>query len=157
MAEVWGKRFKTEIDTTWPGRKPFGINYIRHCQTPTFSIGVGVEFLIFTVICLFSVALQNYFIWMGAFIGISLHMILIHVPLCFRIKHYVPGVMTSLIFFVPSVRLIYQAILLLHYDVANVLLACLLGAALVAVVIPLLHKSMGSWSEMLYRYSKKKA
>jgi hypothetical protein len=155
MAEVWGKRFKAEIDSAWPKKQPFGINYIKQCQTPTFAIGVEVEFLIFTVICLLSAAFQNYVVWMGAFLSITLHMVIVHLPLCLKIRKYVPGIITSAVFFFPSVWLLYQSFIILHYGVVELLLALLVGIALIVFVMPLLHKAMGSWSEWLYKYSKR--
>jgi hypothetical protein len=92
MVEEWGKRYRKEINIAWPKRQPFGLNYIQNCQTPIFSIGVEVEFLLFSLISLFSVFFQSYFLWYGAFLGVMLHMFFIHVLICLRFKNYVPGV-----------------------------------------------------------------
>ena len=153
MAEAWTKRYRKEIDAAWPKRQPFGINYIRYFQTPTLSVGVGVEFLIFTGISLLSAAVQNYFVWFGVFLGITLHLVFVHLLLPVKFKHYVPGVITSAVLIVPSVWLLFRSASLLRYGAGTVLSACLLGIALVAVGIPFLHRAMGSWSEMLYKYS----
>lgn len=155
MSEVWGKRYSKEINTIWPKNKPFGLNYIKNCHTPTFAIGVEVEFLLFTVICLFSVIFDNYFVWYGAFLGVIIHMVLIHIVICFRFKNYVPGVVTSVIFLLPGIWFLYKACGILHYGMRTVLLASLLGIVLMAVLIPVLHKFMGIWSEWLYQYSNK--
>ncbi len=154
MAEVWGKRYKKRINTVWPKRQPFGLNYIQHCHTPTFSIGVEVEFVLFTVISLLSVIFQNYFIWYGAFLGVVIHMIIIHVSICFQFKNYVPGVITSIIFLGPSIWFLYKAEEIVHYRGGTVALACLLGIALMMIIIPLLHKLMAFWSQWLYKYSQ---
>ncbi len=154
MAEVWGSRYRKEINTVWPKRQPFGLNYIHVCQTPTFSIGVEVEFLFFSLISLLSVVFQSYFLWYSAFLGVTLHLVFVHMLICIPFKHYVPGVVTSIIFILPSIWFLYAAKMILHYDLRVLLLSCLLGIALVMVMIPVLHKAMGSWSEMLHNYSK---
>jgi hypothetical protein len=154
MAEVWGKRFRKEIGTAWPKKQPFGLNYIHNCHTPTFSIGVEVEFLLFSIISLFSVIFQSYFVWYGAFLGMLLHMVFIHMLMCVRFKNYVPGVITSVIFLFPSVWILYSAENVLHYEAGVILLACLLGTGLIVIMIPVLHKLMGPWSKWLYKYSK---
>lgn len=153
MAEVWGKRYRNEIDVAFPKRKPFGLNYIKYCQTPTFTVGVEFEFILFTLICLFSVIFQSYVLWFGTLIGFILHMIILHIPLCIRIKNYVPGIITSAIFLLPSIWILYTAEKIMNYGVGTIMLACMMGITLIITVVPALHKLMGSWSEWLYKYS----
>lgn len=153
MAEVWSKRYEQEIAVTWPKRQPFGNQYIKYFKTSTLSVGVAVEFLLFTAICLLSVALQNYFIWFIAFSGVTLHLILVHILICIKFRHYVPGVITSVILAAPSIWLQYQAVLLLHFDAVSIVSGCLLGAVLIVILVPFLHKQMAKWSEMLYQYA----
>lgn len=154
MAEVWGKRYKKEINVTWPQRQPFGLNYMHNYQTPTFSIGVEVLFLTFSIISLLSVIFQNYFIWYGAFLGFTLHLIFSHMLFCILFKHYVPGVITSVIFLLPSAWFLYEAQNILHYSIGTILFACFLGFAFTIILMFVLHKSMGSWSKWLLKYSK---
>lgn len=154
MAEVWSKRYKREIDTAWPKRQPFGLNYIHFCQTPTFSIGVEVEFLLFSLISLFSVIFRSYFLWYSAFLGVTLHLVFVHMFICIRFKHYVPGVITSIIFILPSIWILYVAKIIIYYDQRTILLSCFWGIILIIIIIPVLHKAMGSWSKLLHNYSE---
>lgn len=154
MAEVWGKRYRKEINTVWPKMQPFGLKYIHVCQTPTFSIGVGFEFLLFSLISLFSVLFRNYFLWYSAFLGVTLHLVLAHMFMCIKFKHYVPGIITSIIFLLPSIWFLFTAKNILHYSISIILLACLLGFVLMITMIPILHKLMGSLSKSLSKYSE---
>ncbi|MCB2307382.1 HXXEE domain-containing protein [Clostridium estertheticum] len=154
MAEVWGKRYGKAINIAWPKIQPFGLNYVYNCQTPTFSIGVEILFLFFSLISLFSIIFQNYFLWYGAFLGVTLHLVFIHMLICIRFKHYVPGVVTSIIFILPSIWFLYAANNILHYGTSTILLASLLGIILTLILMPALHKIMGSWSKCLYKYSQ---
>ncbi|MHC1681550.1 MAG: HXXEE domain-containing protein [Clostridiaceae bacterium] len=154
MAEVWGKRYKKRINSIWTKHQPFGLNYVKLCQTPTFSIGVEILFFLFSLISLFSVIFQNYFLWYSAFLGVTLHLVFVHVFICIRFKNYVPGIITSIIFLPPSVWLLITAEKILQYNLLTILLAGLLGIILTTALIPVLHKLMGSLSEMLYRYSE---
>lgn len=154
MTEVWSKRYRKEINIAWPKRQPFGLNYIHNCQTPTFSVGVEVEFLLFSLISMFSVIFQSYFLWYAAFLAVILHMVFIHMFMCVQFKNYVPGVITSAIFLLPCIWFLYTAKKMLHYGAGKILLACLLGIALIIIMIPGLHKLMGSWSIWLYKYSE---
>ncbi len=153
MAEVWGNRYREEINKVWPKRQPFGLNYIKVCQTPTFSIGVEVEFLLISLISFLSVTFHSYFLWFSAFLGITIHFIFVHILVCIYFKHYVPGVITSIIFLLPSIWFIYKAKTILHYDLEMILLFSLLGIVLMIIIIPVLHKAMGYWSKLLYKYS----
>lgn len=154
MAEVWGKRYRKAINTVWPKMQPFGLNYVHTFHTPTLSIQVGVLFSLFSLVSLFSVFLQNYFLWYGAVLGVTLHLIFIHILICIWFKHYVPGVITSIIFLLPSAWLLFTAEKILHYDVSTILLACLVGIALTAILIPALHKLMSPLSRVLDKYSE---
>lgn len=155
MAEVWGNRYKKEIDTLWPKRQPFGLSYLHYFQTPTFSIAVEVEFLMFSLISFLSVVFQSYFLWYSAFLGHTIHLVFVHILICNQFKHYVPGVITSIIFLLPSIWFLFTAEKILQYGVSTILLSCLLGIVLMMMIIPVLHKAMGSWSKLLYNYSKK--
>ncbi|WP_369811898.1 MULTISPECIES: hypothetical protein [unclassified Clostridium] len=74
--------------------------------------------------------------------------------ICIRFKHYVPGVITSIILPLPSVWSLYTAEKILHYGMNTIMLASLLGIILTLILIPALHKIMGSWSKYLYKYSE---
>jgi hypothetical protein len=152
MAEVWSKRYSKEINTIWPKRQPFGLQYMQHCQTPALSIAVAVEFLLFSLICLFSAIFQNYLVWYGAFLALLFHFVFIHMMLCIWFKNYVPGVITSAIFVLPGIWLLAIAERILQYGMGEILLAGLLGFVLLMILLPMLHKSMGSWSKWLYNY-----
>lgn len=154
MAEIWSKRYKKKIDMTWPKMKPFALNYVHICQTPTFSIGVEIEFLIFSLISLLSVIFDSYFIWYGAFLGLALHMLFLHIGLCISFKKYVPGIITSIIFLPVSIFLLIKAEGLLSYGIGTILLGFLLGIALIIIMIPALHRFMGPCSNLLDNYSK---
>ena len=155
MVDVWAKRYKSEIDAAWPKKQPFGLNYINHCQTPTFAFAVYILLLISTAVSLLSVIFQSYVIWYGVFSGIALHFVLTHVPLCIKMRHYVPGIYSSIILIAPSVWCLYKAAVLLHYGALTILLAMLAGIALSIFIMLFFHKEMGNWSAMLYKYSQK--
>lgn len=153
MAEVWNARNSEKINTVFRKRKPFGLAYLGHYKTPALTVAVAIEFLLFSLISLLSVVFHGWFVWYGALMGLVLHYVLIHVPLCMKFKGYVPGVVTAVIMLFPCIWSLVQAGELLRYGAVNILLACLLGAVLMLIVIPVLHKLMGPLSGWLYRYA----
>jgi hypothetical protein len=80
-------------------------------------------------------------------------MVLIHILACFWFKGYVPGAVTSAILLVPGVVYLMKARVILNYDAPTLLLAGGIGVALLAVILPLLHKFMGVTDHWLDRYS----
>lgn len=156
MSEAWGKRCKRTIDKIWPKMQPFGLKYIHVCQTPTFAIGVEINFVLFSLISFFSVMFQNYLLWFVAFSAITLHMILLHMIMCIHFKGYVPGVITSVIFVLPSIWFLFKAETILHYSIGSILFACLIAVILTVIMVTTLHKFMGCLSKLIYKYSEAK-
>ncbi|WP_275507564.1 HXXEE domain-containing protein [Clostridium ragsdalei] len=155
MTEVWAKRYKKEIDMAWPKRQPFGLDYMHFYQSPTIALGIYFEFILYLLISLLSAVFKSYFIWYSTFLGVTLHLLLIHIIIgSFKFKHYVPGVITSIIFLLPSIYYLYVSGKMLHYTGTTVILAFLLGIALLIALLPILHKSMGPCSNWFHKYSK---
>lgn len=155
MAEVWGNRFNQKIQRLFPGRRPFGLGKNHAWYTPVLSIAVGLEFLLFSAICFFSVAYQNYFLWFSAFLGLIIHMVFIHIAVCFPFKGYVPGVVTSIASLPPAIIVLAAAINCVKYSAGTILVAGLLGIILLAVIVPALHGFMNISDRWLDTYSKK--
>lgn len=154
MAEAWHNRYEKEIEASWPKNQPFGLNYLRCYPTPTISAGVYIEFILYSLVSFLSAAAQSYFIWYAVFLGIAIHLV-VHFLLCFRFKHYVPGVMTSVIILAPTIWYLFDSAELLHYTLATAGLALLCGIVLMLILIPILHKLTGPISRLIQSYSVK--
>ncbi|URZ18482.1 hypothetical protein CLFE_045700 (plasmid) [Clostridium felsineum DSM 794] len=156
FAEIWAKRYEKEIDATFTKKQPFGLRYIHNWRTATFSVGVEFIFLIYTIITLLSVIFNSYFLWYAFFMGLFLHFIFLHLVMCIRFKHYVPGIVTSAIFLIPNLWLLILAEKILKYSLFTNFCACILVIIVTVILMPALHKLMGIFSTWLYRYSKPK-
>ncbi len=155
MAEVWGKRNYTKIQLLFPRRQPFGLGNGISWQTPSFSVAVAIEFIMFSAISFLSVVYQNYIIWFSAFLGLIIHMAFIHIAVCFPFKGYVPGVVTSIASLPPAIIVLATAINCLKYSTGTILVAGILGIILLAVLLPALHGFMRVTDLWLDRYSKR--
>ena len=153
MAEVWDKRFHERIVKLFPKRRPFGLGEVHRWQTPTLSVAVAIEFVLFALISFLSVVFQNYLVWFSAFLGLLIHMVVIHILVCFWFRGYVPGVVTSAILLIPGIFYLMKAQAILNYDTLTLLLAGGTGIALLAVILPLLHRFMGTTDTWLDRYA----
>jgi choice-of-anchor C domain-containing protein len=91
---AWKKKYSNVIKLSKPKKLPFS-DFV---STESFSCGVAEEFLLLTIVSLLSCIFGNYFLWFALFFAFVLHLV-IHFVLCIRFGHYVPGLLTSVIFF----------------------------------------------------------
>lgn len=155
MAEVWEKRYHMKIQHLFPRRKPFGLGNNLSWQTPTFSVAVAIEFILFSAISFLSIVCLNYFIWFSAFLGLIIHMVIIHIAACLPFKGYVPGAITSIVLLLPAILALVAANDFLKLDTKTIFFAGILGITCLAVLIPGLHGLMKVTDQWLDRYSKK--
>jgi hypothetical protein len=153
MVEVWDKRFHDRIMKKFPKRRPFGLGVTYAWQTPTLSIAVAIEFVLFSLVSYLSVAYQNYFLWFSAYLGLLLHMVIIHILGCIWFKGYVPGAVTSAILLIPGIVYLLKTQSILKVNPPTFLLAGAIGLAMLAVLLPALHAFMGVADRWLDRYS----
>ena len=153
MVEVWDKRFHGRIMKKFPKRRPFGLGINYAWQSPTLSIAVAIEFVLFSTVSFFSVIFQNYLLWFSAFLGLLIHMVVIHILACFRFKGYVPGAVTSAILLIPGIVYLMKAQSILRYDTGTMLLAGAIGITLLAAILPALHRFKGVTDRWLDAYS----
>ncbi|WP_139111560.1 HXXEE domain-containing protein [Clostridium pasteurianum] len=92
----------------------------------------------------------------ASYLAVTLHMILLHMLMCIRFKGYVPGVISSVIFVLPSIWFLFKAEKILHYSVGSILFACLIAVILTVIIITTLHNLMGYLSKLIYKYSEVK-
>ncbi|WP_294183259.1 HXXEE domain-containing protein [uncultured Clostridium sp.] len=155
MAEVWSRRFKKELkeNTSIMKKKPFGLNGTNYWSTSAMSIAVEIEFVILSLVSLLSCIFSSYFIWYGFLFAFTLHFILAHFYLCIEFKHYVPGVITSIVFLPVCIYIMYISQLFLKYSFAKIFFSCTLGIILMIAVLVILHDAIEKFSRLLIGYS----
>lgn len=155
MIEAWYGGHKEKISRVWPQKKPFGLDHVGPNLTASIAIGIFCEFIIVLLICLLCAIFQNYYAWYGFIVGDVLHLLFLHLRDFIKFKGYTPGIITGAIIFIPYLWILYQANTILHYGVLEVVLSTVLVYVIsMFLTFKFLHKSMGSWSERLYKYSK---
>lgn len=148
MINVWQQRNKQYIQNI----KNKYIPYDFSVSTEAFSIGVAEEFFIISIVTIISYLLNNYIVWIGLFIAFVLHFFF-HIFMCINLKKYVPGVLTSIIFILPSCFMLYRINSLLDYHITMILFSALIGTLIMMVNIYTLHKAMKKFDYWLKRYS----
>lgn len=147
--KVWRKRYQHYLDNCTMKKKP----YADFRSPDEFSIGVEILFVILSITSLFSVLLNNYYIWYGLLFTVTAHFITLHFKGCLYFKHYVPGIVTSILFLPINIYIIYIATILLKFTVIEIILSCACGTAFIFVIFGILKKSEKHFENFLINYS----
>ena len=149
LVEAWRKRNKNELEMKKSRRLVFsGCN-----KTPAFSIGVAIEFLIFSLVALVSSWGGTYNFWYAMFLGFTIHL-LGHCIINIMYKFYVPGVITSILFLPCSLYILYTTYQMLSLTITHVLLYCVIGTAAALLLISVLHSCMGKFEELIENFEQ---
>ena len=150
MINAWQEKNKQYIKNMKDKYIPFKFKG----STASISFGVAIEFVIISVLTIISYLLNSYVVWFGLFVAFVLHL-LFHVLMCINFKKYVPGVVTSIIFFPLCCFMVYSTNISLHYNISTVLFSILIGTLIMMGIIYILHKSMKKFESWLGKYSTK--
>ena len=147
LVEAWKKRYKSKLDRIKSGKLVFS-----GCdKTSAFSIGVAIEFLIFSLVTLLSSWRGTYSFWYVLFLGFTIHLIG-HCLICILYKFYVPGVITSILFLPWSLYILYTAYQSLSFNVAHIFIYAVTGIVAMLLLIHALHGCMGMFEKALKKY-----
>jgi len=148
IVEAWKKRYANQLKIL--KKAPFSDLK----STPSFSIGVAIEFIVISLVTLFSCIFDSYLLWYGMFFGFAAHLV-IHCFMSAKFKHYVPGVVTSVPFLPICVYLLYVSIRFFTFSKFEIIAYCAVGIATVYLMVFLLHKGMGTFEKLIRLLEKK--
>ncbi len=117
-----------------------------------FAFAVFEELLLCIFLCLMSLFTNWYGLWLGGFIGCSLHF-LVHIGQSIVIRKYIPCLITSIIALPVSVYVIYKSIYLLKYSFYQVILYSFIGVFVISMNLAFAHMLMRGYSKYLKRYN----
>lgn len=122
--------------------KRFLVRY-ENLSVQGFALAVLEEFILLSLITLLSVLFENYFLWLGIFMGFFIHLI-IHFVQWLIFRKYIPAICTtiiSLIYCVLSFRLILQESL---FSASEITLWTIIGFLVVTANLLFAHK-LAAW------------
>lgn len=152
LVKAWRKHFQKERTLSPMKKKPFD-----HFKgTASFSIGVEIIFLTLSLITLFSVLTDSYFIWFSMFLAIIIHFAAAHIRQAVQFGHYTPGSATSVLFLPVGIWLLYEAAVILKYTPLTVLLSGILGIVISVIIFYTLTGLEGFLERMLEKYAGEK-
>ena len=112
-----------------------------HFSPSGFALAVLEEYLLVIIITGASLYFANYLVWLGAFIGFCLHLI-VHLIQSILIRKYIPALASSLVLLPPSILIIKRAIAMSSYSLTSLLISTFLCVILMVVNLAFAHKLM---------------
>ncbi len=151
MIKAWRKRYKVYLQTSTMRKKP----YEDFQSTAEFSIGVEIIFIILVIITLLSVIFNNYYIWYGFFFTFTAHFMVAHFSLCYRFKHYVPGIATSIIFLPLTTCILLNVSTLLKFNLYEIVLSSIVTSIIGYLIVIFLKSIEKHFEKLLIKFSDK--
>ncbi|WP_271294929.1 HXXEE domain-containing protein [Weissella confusa] len=124
-------------------------------STPSFSIGVLLEFIVFSADAWFTATSGNYILWIGLFFGFTAHLV-IHWLMVVKFHGYVPGFFTAIPFLPISIGIIVYALVMLQLPMLVVAISFTVGGLIMLGMVKILHKNMANFEQWLTDWSQEK-
>ena len=112
-------------------------------STPAFALAVAEEFILLSLITLGSVLFDNYFLWLAAFMGFFVHL-LIHLGQWLVFKRYIPAIGTTFLALIYCIYTFYEIITTHIFQTSEIVLWTVVGFGLVGVNVIFAHK-LAEW------------
>ena len=150
LVGVWKQRYRKMLNILSIKKKP----YKHFRNTNSFSMAIAALFLITVVIGLVSIITKNYCVWYGAFFAFTAHFLL-HIVLTLRFKHFVPGIITAIIFLPVCIFVLYKVTALLSYSYKTLVSSSVLCCLGVAIIFYFINQLIGIFDKWLQKYASK--
>lgn len=117
--------------------------------TSSFAVGVAEEFILISIITVFSYEMNWYSIWLGLFIAFTLHLVM-HCFQALILRKYIPAIVTSIIC-LPICMYIIKNIAQL-FTLRTVVIYSFLGFIIMVVNLGIVHRFMNRVSKWLEKH-----
>lgn len=112
---------------------------MENLSTAAFALAVAEEFLLLSLITAGSVLFDNYFLWLAAFMGFFVHLLL-HVGQWIILKRYIPAIYTTFLALIYCIYSLYTIISDNLFEMSEIVLWAVAGFGLAAMNLLLAHK-----------------
>ena len=134
---IWLKKNQVILTEKYPMIGKMYQNY----STEGMAVAVLEEFLVAVLFCLLGIVSQNricWLLWLGVFAAYAFHL-LIHIAQAVILRTYIPALLTSLIAFPISARIMIDVKEVLHYSIGELAVFGILGLVIVGVNLKVAH------------------
>ena len=119
-------------------------------DTSVFALAVAEELLLFLFASIIGYFFHCYELWLGILFANTFHLVVIHIIITLvTYRSYVPGLITSILTFIPNCLIIKKAIELLHYSTSHLILWLALGTIITFANLKAVHKCDGLFRKLI--------
>jgi uncharacterized membrane protein len=109
-------------------------------STSAFALAVAEEFVLLSLITLGSVLFDNYVLWLAAFMGFFVHL-LIHLGQWIILKRYIPAIWTTFLALIYCIYTLYEIVVKDNiFQISEIVSWTIIGLVLVGVNLIFAHK-----------------
>jgi hypothetical protein len=136
--KVWMISNKEYLTKRFPKISKRFLPRFEKLSTSAFSLAVAEEFVLLSLITLCSVIFDNYLLWLAAFMGFFVHLLL-HLVQWIIVRRYIPAIYTTLLSLIYCVYVLYVIIFNHLFLISEIALWTIIGVGLVGVNLVLAH------------------
>ena len=115
------------------------LHFADNLSTPAFALAVSVLFILLSLITFISVISDNYLLWLAAFMGFFLHL-LVHLAQWIIVKRYIPAIYTTFFALIYCIYTLYAINTNNLFQISEIVLWTIIGLLFLAVFFLFAHK-----------------
>jgi hypothetical protein len=135
----WINKNKEYLTEKLPKISKRFLPHINNLSTSGLALAVAEEFVLLSLITLGSVLFDNYLLWLAAFMGFFLHL-LIHIGQWIILKRYIFGIWTSFFALIYCVYTFHEIIVNNIFTSSQIILWTIIGCGLLGINLFFAHK-----------------
>ena len=129
---------------------------MENLSTSAFALAVAEEFVLLSLITVGSVIFDNYLLWLAAFMGFFVHLLL-HLGQWFILKRYIPAIFTTFFALIYCIYTLHEIIENNIFQTSEIFLWTIIGFVLVGANLLFAHKLAKKFDGILSHHKKRKS
>lgn len=155
FVKPWFEKNKEDLRKKYPKLAQKLMPHFEGISTSAFALGVLEEFVLATFITIHAYVFNWYYVWIGAFIGFTLHLV-VHCVQALVIKRYVPVLITSIICLPICCYIIFTFINLNPMTGGQLILSSSIAVLIIVANLIVMHKGMVIFDKWLAKFQSTK-
>ncbi len=135
----WISKNKNYLTEKFPKISKRFLSRMENLSTRAFTLAVAEEFVLLSLITVGSVLFDNYFLWLAAFMGFYVHL-LMHLGQWIILRRYIPAIYTTFIVLIYCIYTLYAIISNNIFQSSEIVLWTIIGFGIVGVNLLFAHK-----------------
>ena len=137
--KAWINKNRNYLTEKFPRIATRFLPHVNNLSTARFALAVAEEFILLSLITLGSVIFDNYVLWLAAFMGFFVHL-LIHIGQWIMLKRYIPAIGTSFFALIYCVFTLHLIIANNIFQLSEIVLWTMIGLVVMGVNLIFAHQ-----------------